>query len=167
MDWMIRFIGSLRTAGHGRVSDRGRVLGCAFARRICRRCTQMHADDIRTNALSERIIGCAFRVLNTLGTGFLEKVHENALAHELRRAGLSVVQQKGVTVYYVVVAVWYYVADQMVEETVVVELKASRALDPVHTAQCINYLKATGLHVCLLLNFGKPRLDIRRIAHEL
>jgi GxxExxY protein len=71
----------------------------------------MHADDIRTNALSERIIGCAFRVLNTLGTGFLEKVYENALAHELRQAGLSVAQQKGTTVYYGGVAVGYYVAD--------------------------------------------------------
>jgi GxxExxY protein len=134
---------------------------------ICRRCTQMNADEIRTNEVSERIIGCAFRVLNTLGTGFLEKVYENALAIEMREAGLSVARQKGITVYYKGVVVGEYVADLVVEQTVIVELKASKALDPVHTAQCINYLKATGLHLCLLLNFGRPRLEIRRVAHEL
>lgn len=127
----------------------------------------MHADEIRTNALSERIIGCAFHVLNTLGTGFLEKVYENALAHEMREAGLSVAQQKAVTVYYDGIAVGDYVADLVVEGTVVVELKAVKTLDPAHTAQCINYLKATGLHLCLLLNFGRPRLEIHRVSHEL
>jgi GxxExxY protein len=125
----------------------------------------MHADEI--NALSERIIGCAFRVLNTLGAGFLEKVYENALAHEMREAGLSVAQQTSITVYYNGIVVGQYVADLVVEETVVVELKASKTLDPAYTAQCINYLKATGLHLCLLLNFGKPRLEIHRVAHEL
>ena len=127
----------------------------------------MDADEIRTNALSERIIGCAFRVLNTLGPGFLEKVYENALAHELRKAGLTVAQQKGITVYYNGIPVGDYIADLVVEGTVVVELKASKALDPAYTAQCINYLKATGLHLCLLLNFAKPRLQIHRVAHEL
>jgi GxxExxY protein len=127
----------------------------------------MHADEIQTRDLSGRIIGCAFRVLNTLGSGFLEKVYENALAHEMRAAGLAVAQQKGVTVYYNGVVVGEYVADLVVEDAVVVELKASRALDPAHTAQCINYLKATGLHLCLLLNFARPRLEIHRVAHEL
>jgi len=127
----------------------------------------MHADEIQTKDLSGRIIGCAFRVLNTLGSGFLEKVYENALAHEMRAAGLAVAQQKGVTVYYNGVVVGEYVADLVVEDAVVVELKASRALDPAHTAQCINYLKATGLHLCLLLNFARPRLEIHRVAHEL
>jgi GxxExxY protein len=127
----------------------------------------MHADEIRTNELSERIIGCAFRVLNTLGAGFLEKVYENALAHEMREAGLSLEQQKGIAVYYNGMVVGEYVADLVVEDTVVVELKASKALDSAHTAQCINYLKATGLHLCLLLNFSRPRLEIHRIAHEL
>ena len=127
----------------------------------------MDADEIRTNALSERIIGCAFRVLNTLGPGFLEKVYENALAHELRKAGLAIAQQKGITVHYNGIPVGDYIADLVVEGTVVIELKASKALDPAHTAQCINYLKATGLHLCLLLNFAKPRLQIHRVAHEL
>jgi GxxExxY protein len=136
-------------------------------REFCRRCTLMHADEIQINALSERIIGCAFRVLNTLGAGFLEKVYENALAHEMRDAGLSVAQQKGITVYYNGIIVGEYVADLVVEETIVVELKASRTLDPAHTAQCINYLKATGLHLCLLLNFSRPRLEIHRVVYEL
>ena len=127
----------------------------------------MHADEIRTKELSERIIGCAFRVQNALGAGFLEKVYENALAHEMREAGLSVAQQKGIAVYYDGIVVGEYVADLVVGETVVVELKASKTLDPAHPAQCINYLKATGLHLCLLLNFGRPRLEIHRIAHEL
>jgi len=86
---------------------------------------------------------------------------------KMRGAGLAVAQQKGITVYYSGIAVGEYVADVVVEDTVVVELKASKALDPAHTAQCINYLKATGLHLCLLLNFAGPRLEIHRIAHEL
>lgn len=126
-----------------------------------------HADEIQTGDLSGRIIGCAFRVQNTLGAGFLEKVYENALACEMRAAGLAVAQQKGITVYYNGVVVGEYVADLVVEDAVVVELKASKALDTAHTAQCINHLKATGLHLCLLLNFARPRLEIHRIAHEL
>src|SRR5690348_2937989 len=127
----------------------------------------MHADKNPANELSERIIGCAFRVLNTLGAGFLEKVYENALAHEMREAGLSVAQQKGITVSYKGILVGEYVADLVVEGSVVVELKATKSLDPAHTAQCINYLKATGMHVCLLLNFASPRLEIHRLVHEL
>jgi len=125
----------------------------------------MNADML--NALSEWIIGCAFTVANRLGSGFLEKVYENALAHELRKAGLTVAQQQGVSVVYDDVIVGEYAADLLVEAAVVVELKAVRALDDVHQAQCMNYLRATGMHLCLLLNFGKPRLEIRRIVHNL
>jgi GxxExxY protein len=125
----------------------------------------MNADML--NALSERIIGCAFTVANGLGSGFLEKVYENALAHELRKAGLTVAQQHSVSVIYDDVIVGEYAADLLVEAAVVVELKAVRALDDVHQAQCMNYLRATGMHLCLLLNFGKPRLEIRRIVHNL
>jgi GxxExxY protein len=94
-------------------------------------------------------------------------VYENALAHELRLAGLTVAQQQGITVIYDNVVVGEYSVDLLVEQTIIVELKAIKALDNAHTAQCLNYLKATGLHLCLLLNFGKPRLEIQRIAHEL
>jgi GxxExxY protein len=125
----------------------------------------MQQDEITLNQISERIIGCAFSVMNTLGCGFLEKVYENALAHELRKAGLGVAQQHGVTVRYDDIIVGEYTADMLVEDAVVVELKAVKTLDSVHTAQCINYLKATDRRLCLLLNFGNPRVEIRRVAN--
>lgn len=125
----------------------------------------MHTDEAGLNRLSERVIGCAFRVLNTFGAGFLEKVYENALAHEMRNAGLAVAQQHGVTVSYDGIVVGDYVVDLLVEGTIIVELKASKTLDSAHTEQCINYLKATGLRLCLLLNFGKPRLEIHRLVY--
>lgn len=112
---------------------------------------------------TEKIIGCAFTVSNTLGAGFLEKVYENALVHELRKANLRVEQQLSMQVMYDGEAVGDY-ADILVESTVLVELKAVRELDEIHMAQCLNYLKATGFHVCLLLNFGKPKLQIKRIV---
>jgi GxxExxY protein len=116
-------------------------------------------------AVTEKIIGCAFAVANTLGSGFLEKVYENALARELRKAGLSVQQQFSVDVYYDSVRVGDYVADLLVENDVLVELKAVKVLDNVHLAQCMNYLKATGLKVCLLMNFGTPRIEIKRVLN--
>lgn len=120
-------------------------------------------DDYLLSALSGRIIGCAMTVLNTLGSGFLEKVYENALGHELRKAGLTVAQQESVAVIYDGVTVGAYVADLVVEHRAIVELKSVRALDTVHRAQCLNYLKATGLPLGLLINFGKPRLEFRRL----
>jgi GxxExxY protein len=115
------------------------------------------------NSLTEQIIGCAFTVSNALGPGFLEKVYENALAHELGKTGLAVMQQSPLKVFYDEIVVGEYVADLLVEEQVIVELKAIQALDKVHMAQCMNYLKATGLQICLLINFGPPRIEIKRI----
>jgi len=125
----------------------------------------MHADEDGINILSRQTIGCAFTVLNTLGAGFVEKVYENALAHELRKAGLAIEQQKGVIVFYDGIEVGAYVMDLIVEQTLLVELKAAKALDQAHHAQCINYLKASGLRLGLLLNFGNPRLEIKRVAN--
>ena len=116
------------------------------------------------DALSNRVIGCALTVANTLGSGFLEKVYENALALELRRAGLAVAQQHGISVVYLGVTVGEYVVDLLVEGVLLVELKTVRALDHGHRAQCINYLRATGMQLCLLLNFGTPRLEIKRVV---
>ena len=127
----------------------------------------MNADEAALNRISERIIGCAYTVSNALGCGFLEKVYENALAHELRKAGLAFTQQYGIAVKYDGVVVGEYAVDLLVEQSVLVELKAVRALDEVHRAQCLNYLKATGLRVCLLLNFGLPRVTISRIVQNL
>jgi len=93
------------------------------------------------------------------------RLSRKGLAHELRTAGLRVTQQQAISVSYNGINVGDYTADLLVESTVVVELKAVKALDSVHTAQCINYLKASRLRLCLLLNFGKPRLEIQRIAN--
>ena len=124
----------------------------------------MNADTHRLNQITEHIIGCAYTVGNQLGCGFLEKVYENALAHELRKAGLGADQQQAIEVRYDGVVVGDYMADLLVEKCVVVELKAVKALDDVHLAQCLNYLKATGLHVCLLINFGNPKVEVRRVV---
>jgi GxxExxY protein len=127
----------------------------------------MHADSARLNDLSGRVIGCAFTVLNTPGAGFLEKVYQNALANEIRAAGLAVARQYGVRVHYNDEVAGEYFADLLVEDVLLVELKTVKALDDAHRMQCTNYLKATGLRLCLLLNFGKPRLEIKRVVHGL
>ena len=127
----------------------------------------MDADARRwMDGITERIIGCAYTVGTGLGSGFLEKVYENALCHELRKVGFAVEQQRSLRVCYDGVIVGDYVADVVVEGRVIVELKAVRALDDIHVAQCLNYLKATGLSVCLLLNFGTARVQVKRIVHE-
>ena len=126
---------------------------------------QMHTGRASLNDLPARIIGCAFIVANTLGSGFLEKVYENALAHELRKAGIDAIQQHDITVLYDGVTVGWYTADLLVRDSVLVELKAVNALTVVHGAQCLNYLKATGMTLCLLFNFGSPRLEIKRLIN--
>jgi GxxExxY protein len=128
----------------------------------------MNADMSQSdmNELTEKVIRCAFTVSNTLGCGFLEKVYENALTHELRKTGLKAEQQHGITVYYDGVAVGEYTADLLVEGVLLVELKAVKDLDDIHLAQCLNYLRATKLRLCLLMNFGKPKLEVRRIANN-
>ena len=99
--------------------------------------------------------------------GIHGEVYENALVHELRKRGLAVVQQRGVVVRYDDVVVGEYTTDLLVEDVVVVELKAVKVLDNIHLAQCLNYLRATDLRLCLLLNFGSPHLEIRRVVHGL
>jgi GxxExxY protein len=119
------------------------------------------------NQITERIIGSAFDVSNELGTRFLEKVYENALAYELRKKGWQVEQQKPVDVYYDGTIVGVYLADLIVENLVPAELKAAKALDDAHRAQCINHLRATGYQIGLLINFGAPKVEIKRIANPL
>jgi GxxExxY protein len=128
----------------------------------------MNTDEERLeqiNQITEKIIGAAFQVSNQLGIGFLEKVYENALAHELRKNGLRVEQQRPVDVYYDDVVVGVYIADLVVEGCVPVELKAAKALDDAHRAQCINHLRATGFCIGLLINFGTAKIEIKRIAN--
>lgn len=130
--------------------------------------TQMNADGRRLelNRISEKVIGCAFKVSNTLGVGFLEAVYENALVHELRKSTLLVEQQKMLEVLYDGIVIGNYRADLLVEKAIIVELKAVTALDNKHFAQCMNYLKATGLTLGLLINFGNPQVEIKRVVRN-
>jgi GxxExxY protein len=116
------------------------------------------------NRLTRVVIGAALEVSNTLGCGFLEKVYENALAIELRHRGIKAMQQTQILVRYKQQVVGQYFADLLVDDRLIVEIKASRTFDDRHEAQCINYLHAARLPLCLLLNFSRPRLEIRRIA---
>ena len=116
-----------------------------------------------TNQITEAVIGAAYKVGNTLGNGFLEKVYENALAIEIRKCGLFAVQQHPINVKYDGAVVGEFAADLLVQNEVLLELKAVKSLDEIHLAQCLNYLKGTGLRVCLLLNFGNPKVEIKRI----
>ena len=119
------------------------------------------------DALSEKIIRAAYKVSNTLGSGFLEKVYENALAHQLRKDGVKIEQQRPIKVYYDDVVVGDYFADLVAEGNVIVELKAARRFEDIHLAQTLNYLKVTGLKLGLILNFGKPRVEIKRVVNNL
>jgi GxxExxY protein len=111
--------------------------------------------------LTQKILEASFLVHNTLGAGFLERVYANALSLELRQMGLVCAQEVPLKVKYKDVIVGDYSADLVVEKRVLVELKACTGLDSVHEAQALNYLKASGIRVGLLLNFGKPRLEYR------
>lgn len=122
------------------------------------------ARRLELDQITKKVIGCVYRVSNTLGCGFLEKVYENALAIELRRAGLHLKRQHSFQVYYDNLAVGEFAVDLLVESRVIVELKAVKAFDEVHVAQCMNYLRASSLNVCLLVNFGTPRAQIKRIV---
>ncbi len=117
-----------------------------------------------TNSITERIIGSAFTVANKLGPGFLEKVYENALSIELQRADLRVIQQSPIEVYYEGHVVGEFIADLVVEDSIIVELKAIKALNDIHMAQCLNYLRATNRKTALLLNFGNPKIQVKRIS---
>lgn len=116
------------------------------------------------DSLTGQILAAAFEVANTLGHGFLEAVYRKALAHELSQTGHAVEQEKAFKVIYKGAEIGTYVADMIVDSRVVVELKASEALSPAHTAQCLNYLKASGIKTGLLLNFGRPKIEYRRLV---
>lgn len=126
----------------------------------------MGADlDLQFEALTQKIIGAGFAVSNGLGHGFLEAVYRNALAEELRLAGLSAEREKPFPVSYRDKQVGIYVADLVVEGRVIVELKAVTQLGEASVAQVLNYLRASRLSVGLLMNFGTPRLQWRRVIH--
>ena len=127
-------------------------------------------DDCRTDLqhgeITEKIIGCAFEVINELGTGFLESVYEKALAIALQDKGFRVQCQHRLHVHFRQRIVGEFYADLVVEGKVILELKAAKAIAPEHQAQIINYLKATGIEVGLLIHFGNPKLETKRFTRH-
>ena len=114
--------------------------------------------------LTFKIRGCVYEVFRVLGAGFLEQVYQLALLHELELQGLRAESQRGLEVTYKGKLVGSYVADILVEDCVVLELKAVQALTTAHEAQLLNYLKASGKRVGLLVNFAHPKAEIRRFV---
>jgi GxxExxY protein len=114
--------------------------------------------------ITSQIISASFEVSNCLGTGFLEKVYENALKIELELRGLKVITQQPVMVLYKSNQVGLYQTDIIVEDKVIVEVKSTERIAIIHTAQVINYLKATGLEVGLIINFGNPKVEFERVV---
>lgn len=123
----------------------------------------MDADGLVHRELTERVIGAFYSTYNELGFGFLESVYENAFAIQLEASGLSVRRQYPIEVIFRGHVVGEFRADLLVEDLLLVEIKCARSLLPVHEAQLLNYLKATGLKVGLLANFG-PRPQFRRLV---
>jgi GxxExxY protein len=115
------------------------------------------------NKLVEAVVGAAYEVSNVLGCGFLEKVYERALARELALRGFHVETQVSYPVAYKQQCVGEYLADLLVEDQLLVELKCADSLSSEHMAQCINYLKASHLKLALLINFQKPKVEWKRI----
>jgi len=119
-----------------------------------------------TGFISKKVLDCAFEVSNRLGVGFLESVYENAMCVELRQRGLKIQQQKPLKIIYKGEVVGNFVTDIIVEKKLLIELKVVSEFNKSHKAQLINYLKATGIQVGLLLNFGTPKLGIKRIVYQ-
>lgn len=115
-----------------------------------------HAD------ITEKIIGCAYRVYNRMGFGFLESVYEKCMLIELGKLGLQVEAQKPITVHYDDQVVGDFIADIVVQDAVIVELKSVRTLAKAHEIQLVNYLVATGKDVGLLINLGEQKVEIKR-----
>jgi GxxExxY protein len=122
--------------------------------------TDAHGSE---SELTEAVIGSAFEVANVLGAGFLEKVYERALIRELALRRVKAKAQVSFPVSYKGQCVGEYLADLVVEEQLIVELKCVDRLGNEHLAQCINYLKASGLHVALLVNFQRPKVEWKRV----
>ena len=127
----------------------------------------MNADNsgFKHQKLTQKIIGVFYEVYNELGHGFLESVYENAMGIALKEAGLSALQQAPVTVRFRGRMIGDFRADLLVENAVIVELKAAKAIDGAHEAQLLNYLKATEVEVGLLMNFG-PKPEFKRFVFD-
>jgi len=116
------------------------------------------------DSLVEAVVGAAYEVSNVLGAGFLEKLYERALIEELRLRGIPTTAQTTFPVAYKGKHIGTYAADLVVDGRLLVEIKCAEQLTNEHLAQCINYLKVTGLHLALLLNFRRSRVEWRRVV---
>lgn len=125
----------------------------------------MATDERRFELLTESVLAAVFEVSNTLGAGFLEKVYERALLRELGLRGIRATAQASFAVTYKG-PVGEYFADILVDDVLVVELKCVERLGNEHAAQCLNYLKASGRTLCLLINFQRPKVEWKRIVHQ-
>ena len=125
-----------------------------------------HRSELQYGEITEKSIGCAFEVINELGAGFLESVYEKAFAIALQDKGLRVKCQHPIHVRFRQRIVGEFYADLFVDEKVIIELKVAKAIAPEHQAQTINYLKATGIEVGLLINFGNPKLEYKRFTRH-
>jgi GxxExxY protein len=117
--------------------------------------------------VTETIIGCAYRVYNKMGFGFLESVYEKCLLIELRKAGLDMESQEPIRVYYDDEIVGEFVADIIVNDTIILELKSVRRVIKAHEVQLVNYLVSTGKPVGLILNFGERKVEVKRKIKDL
>jgi GxxExxY protein len=127
---------------------------------------RMNANTRELDVLVERVVGAAYEVSNVLGPGFLEKVYERAFVRELALRGLNVTSQAAYPVGYKGQSVGEYVADLLIEDKLIVELKCVEQFTNEHLAQCINYLKASGIKLALLINFQKPKVVWKRIVYH-
>lgn len=126
----------------------------------------MNEDKLLYKDLAYKIIGLAMKVHNELGYGFLEKVYENAMMMLFKREGMTAVQQAAIAVKFLGEIVGDYYADILVEGKIVLELKSVEKISDVHRAQAINYLKATGMQLAIILNFGKDKLEHERLVYQ-
>ena len=125
----------------------------------------MNADEHGyLDTLTERVLGAIFEVSNTLGAGFLEKVYQRALLHELHLRGIRAAAEVSFPVIYKSHGVGEYFADILVEDELVIELKCVDRFSNENTAQCLNYLRASSRTLCLLVNFQKPKVEWKRIV---
>ena len=126
----------------------------------------MKTDEYDFHSLTESILGAVFEVSNTLGAGFLEKVYERSLLRELTLRNIRAIAQAPIPVIYKQHSVGEFFADILVDNVLVIELKCADRVAPEHTAQCINYLKASALTLCLLINFQRPKVEWKRIVNN-
>jgi GxxExxY protein len=122
--------------------------------------------DSDLNNLTHEVINCAMEVSNTIGAGFTEKIYDNAMQVELKLRNIPYSSQKSLNVFYKDHEVGHFIPDLLIDNQLIIELKAIESIVNEHLAQVLNYLKASGLKLGLILNFGKPKLQIKRVIHD-